>query len=160
MTLAGTVAVFRTGRVTAGSDSGCPGPGGSAPGAPAPRPPPPIGAETAASREPSSKAASAWTFGDHVGDAGEDVVGAEDRSGGLDRLGESPAVAGRLAYGVRDERGRLGDMEPPAPGPAGAGELGGAEERQRVTFRGGQSHVRNTSCLSDTLNVETLCSKH
>ncbi|GHG04579.1 hypothetical protein GCM10018791_15920 [Streptomyces zaomyceticus] len=89
-----------------------------------------------------------------------DAVGAEDRTGGLDRLGESLAIAGRLADRVRDERGRLGDMEPHAPGPAGAGEVGGAEEQPPVAFRGGQSHVRNTSCLSDTLNVETLRSKH
>ncbi len=79
-------------------------------------------------------------LGDDVGDAREDVVGAEDGAGALDGLGQPPAVAGRLADRVRDERGGLRHVESQAARLAGAGQFGGREEQQPVAFRGGQSH--------------------
>ncbi len=78
--------------------------------------------------------------GDHVRHAGQHVVGGEHGAARLDGLGEAPAVAGGLADGVGDERGRLGDVEPHASGAAGAGQLGCREDQQPVPLGGGQSH--------------------
>lgn len=85
-------------------------------------------------------------LGDHVGDAGQDVVRAEHGPGTLDGLREARSVAGGLAHGVRDQRGRLRHVQPEPAGPSGAGQLGRPEQQQPVTFRGGQSHVAAPPC--------------
>ncbi len=80
-------------------------------------------------------------LGDDIGDPGQHIVRAQYPARGLDRLGEPAPVAGRLADGVRDQGGGLGDVELQSAGPAGPGQLGGAEEQQPVTFGRRQSHV-------------------
>lgn len=86
-------------------------------------------------------------LGDDVRDTGQHVVRAEHGSGALEGLREPGAVAGGLADGVRDQRGRLRHVEPQTAGAAGAGQLGGSEEQQPVTLRGSQSHGADTSSL-------------
>ena len=151
MTVIGTAAVFSTSTSTtssravragsaAGSSVGVGRARAPRPGAPSPSEPPPIGSGTTTSRVPSSNTASTFTSCEHVGDAGQHVVGAEHRPPDLERLLVPPAVARRLGDGVGDERRGLGDVEPQAAGAPRPRELGDGEQQEPVALGGGQLH--------------------
>ena len=107
VTLTGTVAVLRTVSRTAASGSAVRGPGHDRARGPSPSAPPPIGSETTASRDPSSKTASTCTSVTTSATPGSTSSGPSTLRRRLDRLGQPAPVAGGLADGVRDERGRL-----------------------------------------------------
>lgn len=79
-------------------------------------------------------------LGDHVRDPGQKIVGGQDGSAVLDRHGQPMPVTGRLAHRVRDQRGRLGDVETEPPCAAGAGQFRRGEQQQPVPLRGRQGH--------------------
>ena len=94
---------------------------------------------TTASRVPSSKTASTCTSV-HARPRPAARPRPRARATGLDRLGQPGAVPGRLADGVGDQRVGLGDVQPQAAGPAGAGQLGRGEDQQPIPLGRCQSH--------------------
>lgn len=80
-------------------------------------------------------------LGDHIRDAGQDVIGPEGLARGGDGLREACAVTGCLARRVGDERGRLGHVQAETAGASGAGQFGGTEQQQPVALRRGQPHT-------------------
>ncbi|AJC53054.1 hypothetical protein GZL_00448 [Streptomyces sp. 769] len=83
-------------------------------------------------------------LGHHIRHPRQHILRTQRTPRRLNGLSEATPVPRRLADCVRDQRGRLGNVQLQAASPTRPRQLGRTEQQQPVALRGGQSHRRGS----------------